>query len=332
MGGESRHQAERPSLTCRTATRGGPTVHSEASVAIPLRLATGGFLFPPGAPVDITTMKNAATSGTLPGRTLAIGDVHGCSTSLDKLLDAVGPVSGDVLIFLGDYVGKGPDSAGVLDRLVALSADHQVVPLLGNQEELMLAALRRPARLAQWPAASRDSTLRSYGDDLANVPEAHTKFLEACRRFHETDSHIFVHAGVDEDRPMSRQRGLTLRWKRFDPRQRPHQSGKVVVCGHAAQKTGQPTFIGHAVCIDTYCWGGGWLTCLDVGTGHLWQASETGRLRSAWLDDLERVPTEPVAQGVGHTSTQPTVTTDSRGIPDESVRRMKALRLSEGAS
>lgn len=235
-------------------------------------------------------MRQTATSGTLLGRTLAIGDVHGCAAALDKLLDAVSPALGDVLVFLGDYIGKGPDSAGVMDRLVALSADHRVIPLLGNHEELMLAALRRPARLARWPATSRDSTLQAYGDDLANVPEAHTKFLETCRQFHETDSHIFVHAGVDPDRPMSRQCGPILRWRRFDPQQEPHQSGKVVVCGHAAQKSGQPKSIGHTVCIDTYCWGGGWLTCLDVGTGRIWQASETGRLQSAWLEDIERVP------------------------------------------
>ena len=60
----------------------------------------------------------------------------------------------------------------------------------------------------------------------------------------------------------------------------------MVVCGHAAQKNGYPLHVGHAVCIDTYCWGGGWLTCLDVNKGHIWQATESGELRTAWLDEI----------------------------------------------
>jgi serine/threonine protein phosphatase 1 len=68
---------------------------------------------------------------------------------------------------------------------------------------------------------------------------------------------------------------------------RAHDSGKIMVCGHTAQKSGIPLNLGFAVCIDTYCYGGGWLTCLDVLTGRLWQASQQGATRSGWLPESE---------------------------------------------
>ncbi len=80
----------------------------------------------------------------MPGRTLAIGDVHGCSTALDALLALVAPTSSDVLVFLGDLVDKGPDSRGVIERLLALQhAVARLVLVLGNHDEHLLAAVDR---------------------------------------------------------------------------------------------------------------------------------------------------------------------------------------------
>ena len=71
-------------------------------------------------------------------RTLAIGDVHGASSALDALMNFVKPTADDVLVFLGDYVDRGPDSKGVLDRLMAWSESLQMVCLRGNHEQMML--------------------------------------------------------------------------------------------------------------------------------------------------------------------------------------------------
>jgi serine/threonine protein phosphatase 1 len=51
-----------------------------------------------------------------------------------------------------------------------------------------------------------------------------------------------------------------------------------MICGHTSQKSGQIKSVGHAICIDTFAWGGGWLTCLDVDTGHYWQANNDGEI------------------------------------------------------
>jgi serine/threonine protein phosphatase 1 len=85
-----------------------------------------------------------------------------------------------------------------------------------------------------------------------------------------------------------RQSGVMLRWKSLDDdRPGPHFTGKVAVVGHTPQKTGETLDIGHLVCIDTQCHGGGWLTALDVGSGRWWQANERGAVREGRLAGAE---------------------------------------------
>jgi serine/threonine protein phosphatase 1 len=135
--------------------------------------------------------------------------------------------------------------------------------------------------------------LRSYAPaggagQLEEVPAAHWSFLESlCVEWYETTTHIFVHANVCPDLPMDEQLGMMLRWGVIDrSRTVGHNSGKVVVCGHTQQRSGLPLNLGHSVCIDTWAYGKGWLTCLDVTTGRVWQANQQGRLRRLWLNEI----------------------------------------------
>jgi serine/threonine protein phosphatase 1 len=222
------------------------------------------------------------------GRTIAVGDVHGCLAALDALLDAVGPGPEDTLVTLGDHVDRGPHSRGVVDRLIALGRRCRLVPLLGNHEELLLAALRDTEALRRWLAVGAADTLRSYGwvsggprRALADwIPPSHREFFASCRPYYETCSHLFVHAGYVAELPLGRQPGLALRWRVTDAATAvPHASGKVAVVGHTPQPSGEVLDLGFLVCIDTNCVRGGWLTALDTGTGRLWQADRAGRLR-----------------------------------------------------
>jgi serine/threonine protein phosphatase 1 len=222
-------------------------------------------------------------------RILAIGDIHGCAFALETLLRAVLPTRDELIVTLGDYVDRGPDSAGVLNRLVSLATTHRLVALRGNHEQMMLAARDGGGGdLALWHACGGDATLMSYCpfDDrgtLADVPDAHWEFLDRrCVDWYETDSHFFVHGGVVPHLPLARQSPVVLRWQTFDNPQ-PHACGKVMVCGHTPQRDGLPTDLGHAVCIDTNAHDGGWLTCLDVTGGEYWQANERGETRGGVL-------------------------------------------------
>lgn len=225
-------------------------------------------------------------------RVLAIGDIHGCSRALDALLAAVSTQPADRIVTLGDYVDRGPDTRGVLDRLLALHAAGRLVALRGNHEQMMCEARRDRGALRGWLACGGRQALVSYSPtpagpgSLADVPERHWEFLEnALVDWHETETHFFVHANAHPDVPLDEQPDYMLRWEFFnDPP--PHVSGKVMVCGHSEQRGGEPRNLGHAVCIDTRAHGGGWLTCLDVTTGQVWQANQEGACRRARLEDF----------------------------------------------
>src|SRR5262249_51615265 len=92
------------------------------------------------------------------------------------------------------------------------------------------------------------------------------------------------HAGYQPDLTLDRQPGSVLRRRSSeDEWPGPHVSGKVAVVGHTPQKSGAILDLGHLVCIDTNCHGGGWLTALDVGSGRYWQANEQGQVREGRL-------------------------------------------------
>jgi serine/threonine protein phosphatase 1 len=221
-------------------------------------------------------------------RTIAIGDIHGCSAALRVLLDALTPDSDDTVITLGDYVDRGPDSKGALDQLIGLSDRCRLVPLLGNHEEMLLASLASSRNLELWLRCGGVETVRSYGwapggqrRGLADlVPGRHQEFLFGCRPYHETETHLFMHAGYVPDLAMEDQPTEALRWRVTDAStSAPHRSGKVAIVGHTPQKSGKVLDLGFLKCIDTNCYRGGWLTALEVTSDQVWQADNQGRLR-----------------------------------------------------
>jgi serine/threonine protein phosphatase 1 len=215
-------------------------------------------------------------------RTIAIGDIHGCSAALDALLKLIRPRPEDCIVTLGDYINRGPDSRGVIERLIELKNCCRLFPLLGNHEEMLFEALAENYPLDYFLGVGGDATLDSYGPDcvLSLIPDDHFKFLKSCLDFHETNSHIFVHASYESDRPMNEQTSPILRWEALgNSVPEPHFSGKTVIAGHNSQKNGKILDLGHVKVIDTYCYGGGWLTALDVQTEEVWQADREGNLR-----------------------------------------------------
>lgn len=214
------------------------------------------------------------------GRTLAIGDVHGCAAALATLLEVVAPDAEDTLVMLGDYIDRGPDSRGVIEILLGERERTQLVPLLGNHEQMLLAALEFPGDMAAWLEFGGQATLASYGGDLRRIPGEHLDFLESCRHHHETPTHLFIHANYDPDLPMDQQPELLAFWEHIHaPVTPPHVSGKTVVVGHTPQQRGEVGDHGHLICLDTFCVGSGWLTAMDVATRQIWQADKYGRLR-----------------------------------------------------
>ncbi|HEY0074021.1 MAG TPA: metallophosphoesterase family protein [Abditibacteriaceae bacterium] len=220
-------------------------------------------------------------------RTLAIGDIHGCLTALETLLVAVDLREDDLLITLGDYTDRGPDSRGVLDLLISLWWQEKLVAVRGNHDIMFCDARDKHSSFHVWLSLGGEATLQSYGGNIDNVPQEHWDFLKnGLVDYYETKTHIFVHAGLWPDVPLDEQPEFVLFFERFH-NPAPHESGKTMICGHTNQRSGLPNNKGHAVCIDTRAYGGGWLSCLHVETGRIWQANQKGEVRELWLDDLQ---------------------------------------------
>ncbi len=212
-------------------------------------------------------------------RQFAIGDIHGCYDALVRLDRELHFQADDLVITLGDYVDRGPDSRRVIDYLMELRARCRLITLRGNHEIMMLGARNDRSELVEWLSHGGDTTLKSYGcRTFADIPESHWNFIEHTVPFHEAERDFFVHANAYPDLALTEQPDEMLYWEFFDS-PAPHQSGRRMICGHSAQRSGQPLDAGHAVCIDTWAHGGGWLTCLETATDQYWQANQKGDLR-----------------------------------------------------
>lgn len=217
-------------------------------------------------------------------RTIAIGDIHGCLPALATLLAAIRPQPDDTLVLLGDYVDRGPDSLGVIERLIELERQCHVVPLLGNHDEMMLKVHDGQAEIyVDWLLFGGAATLESYGSLWPeDVPAAHVAFLRSCRLYHESARHFYVHGNYRADLPLDAQPIDTLLWESLKVRQPgPHCSGKTAIVGHTSQKNSEILDLGYLKCIDTWCYGEGWLTALDVESGQVWQADKSGKRRTS---------------------------------------------------
>ena len=217
-------------------------------------------------------------------RTFAIGDIHGNTIALDALMQAMQPAPADTLVFLGDYVDRGPDSKGVIDRLIFWKQHLQLICLRGNHELMMTRGRTDAVELKQWLTAGGTQTLGSYAVNgrvsLESVPKEHWTFLdEELFDYFETERHIFAHANLEPQTPLAQQPELYLFWE-FMNHGVQHDSSKTLICGHTRQNDGLPKVWPGTVCIDTGAHrDDGWLTGYCVETGHYLQANSLGQTR-----------------------------------------------------
>ncbi len=211
-------------------------------------------------------------------RVYAIGDVHGCAdrlAALHRLVSADAraraPAERTVLVHLGDYVDRGPDSAGVLDLLLGPPpvAGAEVVNLVGNHEIMMLDAAdprSQPGAWEFWLDNGGAETLQSYGGDpedpepFALVPEEHLAMLRDCPLHWSAGDYLFAHAGIRPEVPLDRQDPFDLIWIREPFLSFDGDLPMVVVHGHTPTAT--PAIRHNRLGIDTGACFGGALTCL----------------------------------------------------------------------
>lgn len=215
----------------------------------------------------------------------AIGDIHGCD---DLLAGLIGGIEEDLaegetplVMFLGDYVDRGPDSKGVIERLIQF---HKKWPgtrfLCGNHEEAMLRFLSDLEAGLVWSTYGGKATMRSYGveppaDDKdldawtkahdllkAAIPESHMRFLWGLEDSIELGDYLFVHAGVRPDKPLNAQIAKDLRWIREPFLSDTRRLDKVIVHGHTPKP--EPHIDERRIGVDTWAYSTGVLTAVEL--------------------------------------------------------------------
>lgn len=195
--------------------------------------------------------------------TIAIGDIHGCKKTLVRLLEKLELTPEDHVVFVGDYVDRGPDSFGVIEVLLEMEKEAKegsgpsCTFLRGNHDQMMLDAIENqddPEAQELWRINGGTQTLMSYQqEETVQIPESHVEFLRRTDYLFETDEFVFVHAGLKPD--------LTIEQNiaQFDPMvalwTRAHMRGpntmweKTVVCGHTPKS--EPMNQERLINIDT---------------------------------------------------------------------------------
>lgn len=217
----------------------------------------------------------------------AVGDVHGRVDLLELLLGRIAAEAARhpedthrSLVFLGDYIDRGPSSRGVVERLLDDPLPgFATVRLLGNHEAALLDFVDQRSDGLGWLSYGGLETLLSYGVPVNNypdtpqraaelrnalagaVPQAHLDFYRACTLYHTVGDYVFVHAGVRPGASLEKQQTADLLWIRDEfLRARPPLPGKVVVHGHTICDL--PQDLGHRINVDTGAFVSGRLTCL----------------------------------------------------------------------
>jgi len=196
----------------------------------------------------------------------AIGDIHGSLRKLRALLARChGHAQGRraSFVFLGDYIDRGPESAGVVRDLIALQARlrDQVVALKGNHEAFALDVIDAATPAEHWLSQGGTQTLRSYGvADASALPREHVDWLRALPLSYDDGRRFFVHAGVDPDKALDAQDEHDMLWIREPFLSDRSDHGRLVVHGHTPLESGAPDLRRNRLNLDTGAVFGGPLT------------------------------------------------------------------------
>jgi serine/threonine protein phosphatase 1 len=237
--------------------------------------------------VGLSVLRRKRPPSRLPEgvRIYAIGDVHGRADLLEQVFTridnhaAAHPIDRPIVVLVGDYIDRGPDSRGVLDQLLKRAKTNEMVLLKGNHETLVLEFLRNPSALQSWSQLGGLETLMSYGlspslnadaqtqNELAialqaTLPKSHLVLLGGLQSSFNCGGFFFAHAGVRPGVPLAEQRETDLLWIRDEFLLYEGKFDKIVVHGHTPVR--EVDMRPNRINIDTGAYATGKLTCIII--------------------------------------------------------------------
>jgi serine/threonine protein phosphatase 1 len=213
-------------------------------------------------------------------RIFVIGDIHGYLNKLKEIMSKIGPdPERDLLVFLGDYIDRGPHSREVVDYVLEIKERFpRTVCLIGNHEVMFLDFLTYRKEPWTFLLNGGMETIHSYdltGDEPeAKLPPAHMEFFNSLKPYYETEDFIFVHAGLRDGVSLAEQTLDDLLWIRREFIASSFDFGKLVIFGHSPFQS--PLIHSNKIGIDTGAGYGGVLTCLQLPEMIFYSASGNG--------------------------------------------------------
>ena len=228
--------------------------------------------------------------GRTPEKLFAIGDVHGCATELRTLLNQLPLTPDSTIVFIGDYIDRGPQSKEVVDTILELSRSHRVIPLMGNHESMLLDFLADPQSegAGMFIYNGGSATLASYGNDRGefHIPDTHLAFFKDLPLIHQTDRYFFVHAGVPniplEALDVEKYR-LQMLWIRKPFHRSDFTWSRKIVHGHTP--VAEVELCRNRINIDTGCALNRYLTAIELPEQIIYSVARQPRAQRVHLRD-----------------------------------------------
>jgi len=201
-------------------------------------------------------------------RIFAVGDIHGCLDKLVSLMDIIDvDLKKETLVFMGDYIDRGPHSKEVVDYLIDLArGGNRVVFLKGNHELMLQNYLSGEDKLSflyNGGEATLGSYMKSGGlNEASLIPPEHLEFFDNLRLYYETENYIFVHGGLKANIPLEHQDEWDMLWIRDEFIYSDFDFGKLVIFGHTPFR--EPLILDNKIGIDTGAVYGNKLTCVEL--------------------------------------------------------------------
>ena len=184
-------------------------------------------------------------------RYIAITDIRGELGKLESVLSKIDLRPNDIFVFMGDYIDRGPDSKGVVEKVIDISKKHKTITLMGSHEYALLHAKKDDYYNYLFWNYGGPATIKSYGGHFDKILEIHGDFFRNLKFYHLTKDYLFIHAGIDPRYSLEEQCETDLVYIRGAFYNKKHNLPQKIIFGHT--EFDAPLVQDDKICIDLGC-------------------------------------------------------------------------------